>query len=114
MPFPHRKCIILLSIISYTQALPSSLTLGFLGPTNLPSTNTQAGGHPALFAFKLAIHDINNRSDLLPGTYLNFFTNNTNSDIGTGTISAFWQCEHGNVIGIVGGYLSVVSQVKIH
>lgn len=97
----------------HIEAIPSSLTLGFLGPTNLPNSNTQAGGHPALFAFKLAIRDINNRSDILPRTKLNFFSNNTNSDIGIATINAFWQIVYGNVSGIVGEYLSVISQVNV-
>ncbi len=112
MPFIYQQIIFSLYIIYNVQALPSSLTLGFLGATNLPNSNTQVGGHPALFAFKLAIRDINNRTDLLPRTKLNYVSNNTNSDIGTGTIDAFWQCVYGNVIGIVGEYLSVVSQVK--
>jgi len=112
MPFLYQQTIFFLCIVYHVQAFPSSLTLGFLGPTSLPDSNTLAGGHPALFAFKLAIRDINNRTDLLPRTKLNYVSNNTNSDIGTGTIDAFWQCVYGNVIGIVGEYLSVVSQVK--
>ncbi len=112
MPVLYQQIIFAFCIVYCVQAFPSSLTLGFLGPTNLPNTNTQAGGHPALFAFKLAIRDINNRSDLLPRTNLTFVSNNTNSDIGTGIIDAFWQCVYGNVIGIVGEYLSVVSEVK--
>jgi hypothetical protein len=101
-------------MINDVKTFPSSLTLGFLGPTNLPSSNTQAGGHPALFAFKLAIRDLNNRKDILPRTKLNFVNNNTNSDIGTANIEAFWQCVYGNVVGIVGEYLSGVSLVKIN
>jgi hypothetical protein len=112
MSFLYQQIIFFLYIIYHAQTFPSSLTLGFLGPTNLPNSNTQAGGHPALFAFKLAIRDINNRSDLLPRTNLNFVNNNTNSDVGIGIIEAFWQCVYGNVIGIVGEYVSVVSQVK--
>ncbi len=112
MPFLYQPIIFAFCIFYCVQAFPSSLTLGFLGPTNLPNTNTQAGGHPALFAFKLAIRDINNRSDLLPQTHLTFVSNNTDSDIGIGTIDAFWQCVYGHVIGIVGEYLSVVSEVK--
>jgi hypothetical protein len=108
----YQQLVFLLYTIYDVQTIPTSLTLGFLGPTNLPNSNTQAGGHPALFAFKLAIRDINNRSDLLPRTKLNFVSNNTNSDIGDGTIVAFWQCVYGNVVGIVGEYVSVVSQVK--
>ncbi|CAF0782681.1 unnamed protein product [Rotaria sordida] len=110
MALLYQLIIFSLHIIYYVQTFPSSLTLGFLGPTNLPNSNTQAGGHPALFAFKLAIRDINNRSDLLPRTNLNFVSNNTNSDIDTGIIDAFWQCVYGNVIGIVGEYVSVISQ----
>lgn len=91
---------------------PKSLTLGFIGPTNLPNTNTQTGGHPALFAVKLAIQEINARSDLLPRTKLKLIINNTNSDVGTGAVVAFWQCIFANVIGIIGEYTSVVSQVK--
>jgi hypothetical protein len=93
-------------------AVPSSLTLGFLGPTNLPNSNAQAGGHPALFAFKLAIRDINSRTDLLPRTNLTFVSNNTNSDVGNGIIDTFWQCVYADVIGIVGEYTSVLSQVR--
>ncbi len=112
MPFIYQQIIFALYVIYCVQTFPSSLTLGFLGSTNLPNANTQVGGHPALFAFKLAIRDINNRSDLLPRTHLTLVSNNTNSDIGIGTIDAFWQCVYGNVIGIVGEYLSVVSEVK--
>jgi hypothetical protein len=110
----YKQIIFLLWIINDIQTFPSSLTLGFIGPTNLPDTNAQVGGHPALFAFKLAIRDINNRKDILPRTKLNFVNNNTNSDIGMGAIDAFWQCAYGNVVGIVGEYLSSVSQVKTH
>ena len=74
--------------------------------------NAQVGGQPALFAFKLAIREINNRSNLLPHTKLEYVVNNTNSDIGNATIEAFWQCVNGNVIGIVGEYVSAISQVK--
>jgi hypothetical protein len=112
MPFLYQRIFLSLYVIYHVQTLPASLTLGFLGPTNLPNSNTQAGGHPALFAFKLAIRDINNRSDLLPQTKLTFINNNTDSDVGTGIIDAFWQCVYGNVIGIVGEYVSVISQVK--
>jgi hypothetical protein len=108
----YKQIIFLLWIINDIQTFPSSLTLGFIGPTNLPDTNAQVGGHPALFAFKLAIRDINNRSDLLPRTNLTFVSNNTNSDIGTGIIDAFWQCVYGTVIGIVGEYFSTISQVS--
>ena len=112
MAFLYQQIVFTLYIICHVQTLPSSLTLGFLGPTNLPNTNTQTGGHPALFAFKLAIRDINNRSDLLPRTNLSFVSNNTNSDVGDGIIVTFWQCVYGNAVGIVGEYLSVVSEVK--
>ncbi|CAF0946657.1 unnamed protein product [Didymodactylos carnosus] len=101
---------LLLFTIHPIHTFPPSLTLGFLGPMNLPNSNSQTGGRPALFAFKLAIHDINNRSDILPHTKLNFVNNNTNSDIGTGIIDTFWQCVYGNVVGIVGEYTSVMSQ----
>ncbi len=101
-------------MINNVRSFPSSLTLGFIGPTNLPNSNSQAGGHPALFAFKLAIRDINNRKDILPRTNLTFVNNNTNSDVGIGIIDAFWQCVYGNVVGIVGEYLSGISQVKIY
>jgi hypothetical protein len=111
MSLLYQQIIFFVYVIYHIQTFPSSLTLGFLGPTNLPNSNTQAGGHPALFAFKLAIRDINNRSDLLPRTHLNFVNNNTNSDIGTSIIDTFWQCVYGNVIGIVGEYISVISQV---
>ncbi len=114
MLFLYEQIIFLLCIINDVETFPSSLTLGFLGPTNLPNSNSQAGGHPALFAFKLAIRDINNRKDILPRTNLTFVNNNTNSDIGIGTIDAFWQCVYGNVVGIVGEYTSSVSQVKTH
>ncbi len=112
MAFLYQQIVFALYIICYVETYPSSLTLGFIGPTNLPNSNTQAGGHPALFAFKLAIRDINNRSDLLPRTNLSFVRNNTNSDVGDGIIGTFWQCVYGNVIGIVGEYVSVVSEVK--
>lgn len=108
----YQQIVFLIYILYHITALPSSLTLGFIGPTNLPNSNAQAGGLPALFAFKLAINDINNRSDILPRTQLNFVINNTNSDIGIGNIDAFWQCVYGQVIGIVGEYTSVVSEVK--
>jgi hypothetical protein len=111
MSLLYQQIIFFVYVIYHVRTFPSSLTLGFLGPTNLPNSNTQAGGHPALFAFKLAIRDINNRSDLLPRTHLNFVNNNTNSDIGTSIIDTFWQCVYGNVIGIVGEYISVISQV---
>jgi hypothetical protein len=110
----YKNIIFLFFLINNVRSYPSSLTLGFLGPTNLPNPNSQAGGQPALFAFKLAIRDLNNRSDILPRTKLNFVNNNTNSDVGTGTIEAFWQCVYGNVVGIVGEYLSGVSLVKIN
>lgn len=90
---------------------PSSLTLGFIGPTNLPNANSQTGGHPALFAFKLAIRDVNANKNLLPNTNLTFVWNNTDSDIGNGSVAGFWQCEIGKVIGIVGEHNSVVSEV---
>ncbi|CAF1079678.1 unnamed protein product [Rotaria sordida] len=109
-PLLYQHIIFSLYIIYHVQAFPSSLTLGFLGPRNLPNSNTQVGGHPALFAFKLAIRNINNRSDLLPRTKLRFVSNDTNSDIGTAIIDAFWQCVYGNVIGIVGEYVSGISQ----
>ena len=112
MLFLYEKIILLVYFLCNVVSLPSSLTLGFLGPTTLPNSNSQAGGQPALFAFKLAIEDINNRSDLLPRTKLDFVSNNTNADVGTGIILAFWQIVSGNVVGIVGDYLSAVSQVK--
>ncbi len=114
MFYLYQNIILLFFLINNVRSFPSSLTLGFLGPTNLPNPNTQAGGHPALFAFKLAIRDINNRQDILPRTNLTFVNNNTNSDVGIGTIEAFWQCVYGNVVGIVGEYLSGVSLVKTH
>ncbi len=111
--FFYEEIILLLCILNKVESYPSSLTLGFLGPTNLPNSNSAAGGQPALFAFKLAIRDLNNRSDILPRTKLNFVNNDTYSDIGNSTIQAFWQCVYGNVIGIVGEYLSSISQVRI-
>lgn len=114
MAFASQQIILFLCIIYYTHANRSSLALGFLGPTNLPNPNTLVGGHPALFAFKLAIRDINNRSDLLPNIELTYVSNNTDSDVGIATVEAFWQCVYGNVIGIVGAYISAISQVKSH
>lgn len=107
----YGKMLLFLCFLSDVQSVPSSLTLGFLGPTNLPSGNTEAGGHPALFAFKLAIRDLNNRKDILPRTNLTFVNNNTNSDVGTATIEAFWQIIYANVTGIVGEYISGISKV---
>ena len=113
MLFLYEEIIFFLCFLNNVQSVPSSLTLGFLGPTNLPSSNTQAGGHPALFASRLAIRDLNNRKDILPRTNLTLINNNTNSDVGTATIEAFWQIVYGNVSGIVGEYLSGISQVII-
>lgn len=111
MAFLYQQMLLFLCVMYCIQARPSSLTLGFLGPLNLPNVDSQVAGHPALLAFKLAIRDINNRSDLLPNTTLTYVRNNTNSDVGDATIEAFWQCVYGNVIGIVGEYVSAVSQV---
>ena len=36
-----------------------TIRLGFLGSTNLPNTNTQTGGAPALFAARLAVQQLN-------------------------------------------------------
>lgn len=114
MAFLYQQTILFLTTVHHIQTYPSSLVLGFLGPTNLPNINTQVGGHPALRAFKLAIRDINNRSDLLPHTNLTYVINSTNSDVGNATVEAFWQCVYGNVIGLVGEYISAISQVEIY
>lgn len=90
----------------------STITLGFLGASLLPSTNALAGGQAALFAFKMAINDINNSSDLLPNTKLNYVWNETLSDPGLASVATFDQCVHQNVIGIVGEMNSVVSEVS--
>lgn len=111
--FLYLRIILSLCIIHRSQTYLSSVTLGFLGPLNTININSQVGGQPALFALKLAIRAINNRSDILPNTELKYVVNNTNSDVGDATIEAFWQCVHGNVIGILGEYVSAISQVKL-
>lgn len=92
---------------------PASLTLGFIGPTNETDTNALTGGQDSLFAFKLAIQHVNDLTQLLPKTKLNFVWNDSRSDAGICTILAFWQCSDAQVIGIVGEQNSVYSEVLI-
>lgn len=89
-----------------------SLTLGFIGPTNISDINAISHGQMSLFAFKLAIRDINNRHSLLPNTTLHMVWNDSGSDIGQSVIAATWQCSNAKVIGIVGEQNSVFSEVK--
>lgn len=93
------------------ESLPTSLTLGLLAPNNLLNTNSLSGGHAALFAAKMAIREINKRSDILPNTTLSLVWNDTESDVGLGSIIAFWQCSIARVIGIIGEQSSIISEV---
>lgn len=88
---------------------PRTLRLGFLGSTNLPNSNTQTGGAPALFAARLAVAHLNAQSLLLPNVSLELVANNTDSDPGTGNFMAFDQVLNRGVVGIVGEYNSGVS-----
>ena len=87
-----------------------TLRLGFLGSTNLPNSNTQQGGAPALFAARLAVQQINAQSDLLPNTTLELINNNTNSDPGTGNFMAFDQIINKGVVGIIGEHTDMHSK----
>ncbi|CAF1042490.1 unnamed protein product [Didymodactylos carnosus] len=92
--------------------LRQEFKLGFLGPTNKDNPASQTGGHPALFAFKLAIEDINNRTDLFPHIKLFPIYCNTNSSVGESVIAAFKQITEHNVTGIVGEFNSLQTQVN--
>ncbi|CAF0881837.1 unnamed protein product [Didymodactylos carnosus] len=92
---------------------PVELTLGFLGPINTDNPDSRIAGQPALFAFKLAIKEINNRPDLLPNTRLTYVYNDTNSDVGQGILATLDQITRLSVIGIVGEFDSLVTQFSM-